>query len=138
MSEVSSGRVSFLTTDGAVCSSFSFSRSSLAFSDSASEDHIGSFTVRINTTSATIITAATEIRYTEKSVFPTSFVLNTIPSPRTSIPPAVPIRLIIALPLERSGFTVTSGINATAGERNVAIERRHARRRRMNHTRDPE
>ena len=49
-------------------------------------------------------------------------VLNTIPSTRTKIPPAVPIRLIIALPLERRGLTVTSGISATAGERKIAIE----------------
>ena len=31
--------------------------------------------------------------------------------------PAAPIRLIIAFPLDLSGFTVTSGISATAGER---------------------
>ena len=34
-----------------------------------------------------------------------------------SMPPAAPIRLIIALPLERRGLGVRSGISATAGER---------------------
>ena len=38
------------------------------------------------------------------------------------MPPAVPIRLITAFAFERKGFIVTSGINATAGERNEAIE----------------
>ena len=44
-----------------------------------------------------------------------------MPSTSTNIPPAVPIRFIIALPCERSGLTVTSGISATAGDRNVAM-----------------
>ena len=38
------------------------------------------------------------------------------------MPPALPIRLITALPLLRRGLRVTSGISATAGERKVAME----------------
>lgn len=38
-----------------------------------------------------------------------------------SMPPTAPIRFMMALPLLRSGFGVTSGISATAGERYVAI-----------------
>ena len=37
------------------------------------------------------------------------------------MPPKEPIRLMTALALLRSGFGVTSGISATAGERNVAM-----------------
>ena len=48
-------------------------------------------------------------------------VANTIPRIKTMIPPAVPIRLMTALALERRGFTVTSGMRATAGERKVAM-----------------
>ena len=48
-------------------------------------------------------------------------VANTMPSPRMMMPPAVPMRLMTAFALERSGLIVTSGISATAGERNVAI-----------------
>ena len=44
-----------------------------------------------------------------------------MPSASTMIPPAVPVRLMIAFALERKGLTVTSGISATAGERKVAI-----------------
>ena len=47
-----------------------------------------------------------------------------MPSASTRMPPALPIRLMTALALERSGFSVTSGISATAGERNVAMETR--------------
>ena len=38
------------------------------------------------------------------------------------MPPALPIRLMMALALERRGFRVTSGIRATAGVRKVAME----------------
>ena len=44
-----------------------------------------------------------------------------MPSTSTKKPPAVPIRLMMALALERRGFRVTSGIRATAGERKVAM-----------------
>ena len=44
-----------------------------------------------------------------------------MPSTSTKMPPAVPIRLMIAFALDRSGLMVTSGISATAGLRNVAI-----------------
>ncbi len=37
------------------------------------------------------------------------------------MPPTAPIRLMMALPLERKGFGVTSGIRATAGERYVPM-----------------
>ena len=37
------------------------------------------------------------------------------------MPPTAPIRLMIAFARERSGFGVTSGISATAGERYVPI-----------------
>ena len=37
------------------------------------------------------------------------------------MPPTAPIRLMIALPRERRGFGVTSGISATAGLRYVPI-----------------
>ena len=59
-------------------------------------------------------------------------VLNTIPSTSTRIPPAVPIRLITALALLRRGFTVTSGIKATAGERKVAMAMSTTHSTRMN------
>ena len=36
--------------------------------------------------------------------------------------PTAPIRLMIAFPLERSGFGVTSGISDTAGERKIPID----------------
>ena len=55
-------------------------------------------------------------------------VAKTIPKTSTIMPPAVPVRLIIALAFERSGFTVTSGIRATAGERKIAIEIKTTRR----------
>ena len=38
-------------------------------------------------------------------------------------PPTDPRRFIIALPFERRGFGVISGISETAGERKVLIER---------------
>ena len=44
-----------------------------------------------------------------------------MPSTSTQMPPSVPIRLMMAFALERRGFTVTSGISATAGERNTDI-----------------
>ena len=54
----------------------------------------------------------------------TDAVANTIPSASTIMPPALPIRLMTALALERRGFRVTSGIRATAGERKVAMDTR--------------
>ena len=51
----------------------------------------------------------------------TDAVANTMPSTSTRMPPAEPIRLMTALALLRRGFTVTSGISATAGDRNVAM-----------------
>ena len=54
-------------------------------------------------------------------------VAKIIPRTRTIIPPAVPIKLIIAFALERSGFTVTSGMSATAGLLNIAIDKRRAK-----------
>ena len=48
------------------------------------------------------------------------------------IPPTAPIRLIMAFAFERSGFTVTSGISATAGERKVDMETRVMRSAAMN------
>ena len=47
-----------------------------------------------------------------------------MPSTRMMIPPAVPIRLMTALALLRSGLMVTSGISATAGLRKVAMATR--------------
>ena len=40
------------------------------------------------------------------------------------MPPARPIRLRTALAFDRRGLGVTSGISATAGERNVAMDSR--------------
>ena len=45
-----------------------------------------------------------------------------MPSASTSMPPAEPIRLMMALAFERRGFMVTSGIRATAGERNTDMD----------------
>ena len=47
-----------------------------------------------------------------------------MPSTSTRIPPAEPMRLMTALALERRGFKVTSGISATAGERNTDMDTR--------------
>ncbi len=52
----------------------------------------------------------------------TALVAKTMPRTSTRMPPALPIRLITALAFERRGLIVTSGISATAGERNVAME----------------
>ena len=51
----------------------------------------------------------------------TDAVANTMPSASTIMPPALPIRLMTALALDRRGLGVTSGISATAGDRNVAM-----------------
>ena len=59
-------------------------------------------------------------------------VLNIIPIARTIMPPAAPIRFIMALALLLRGFIVTSGISATAGDRNVAIDTSVIRRTAMN------
>ena len=56
------------------------------------------------------------------SEFFTALVANTMPRISTRMPPAEPMRLMTAFALLRSGFMVTSGMSATAGERNVAIE----------------
>ena len=64
----------------------------------------------------------------------TEAVANTMPSTRTNMPPAEPIRLMMALALLRRGFTVTSGISATAGERKVAILTRTTSSRMMKNT----
>ena len=53
---------------------------------------------------------------------------NTAPRPRTMMAPAVPVRLMTAFALERKGFTVTSGMSATAGERKVAMVMSRTRR----------
>ena len=57
-----------------------------------------------------------------------------MPSPSTITPPAAPIRLMTAFALERSGLIVTSGISATAGERNVPIATNSNRRMQINAT----
>ena len=51
----------------------------------------------------------------------TEAVAKTMPRARTNMPPAEPMRFMMALALLRRGFTVTSGIRATAGERKVAM-----------------
>ena len=51
----------------------------------------------------------------------TDAVANTMPSASTMMPPALPIRLMTALALDRRGLGVTSGISATAGDRKVAM-----------------
>lgn len=53
---------------------------------------------------------------------------------RYRMPPTAPIRLMIALPFERSGFGVTSGISATAGDRYVPIAMRSKPSTMMNET----
>ena len=40
------------------------------------------------------------------------------------MPPAEPMRLMTAFAFERRGLSVTSGMSATAGERNTAIDTR--------------
>ena len=45
------------------------------------------------------------------------------------MPPALPIKLMTAFALERSGLIVTSGIRATAGLRKVDIATRMIRSR---------
>ena len=57
-----------------------------------------------------------------------------MPSTSTRIPPAEPMRLMTALALERRGFKVTSGISATAGERNTAMDTRITNSRAMKNT----
>ena len=57
-----------------------------------------------------------EVEYLVEGAF-TAEVANTMPSTKTRMPPAVPIRLITAFALERKGLMVTSGISATAGLR---------------------
>ena len=56
--------------------------------------------------------------------FFTAPVANTEPNMSTRMPPAVPMRLMMALALDRRGFMVTSGISATAGDRKVAMAMR--------------
>ena len=93
---------------------------------SISAFHCGSFTVSMNTASAASIiplTTAKKPKYGRNVFFIALFAkANPIPSTSTVIPPTVPMRLIIALALERSGFTVTSGMSATAGERKIDID----------------
>ena len=72
--------------------------------------------------------AATAMIYQVYFIYGCPEVLNTLPRTSTRIPPTVPTRFMIAFALERRGFTVTSGISATAGERNVAIAIRTIRR----------
>ena len=59
---------------------------------------------------------------------------NTIPNAKTRIPPALPIRLMMALPFERRGFIVTSGISATAGERKMDMDTSTTSKRTMKNT----
>ena len=51
----------------------------------------------------------------------TELVAKAMPMASTRMPPAVPMRLMTAFALLRSGLMVTSGMSATAGERNVAM-----------------
>ena len=55
------------------------------------------------------------------SAFLTLPVAKAMPSARMMMPPAVPMRLMTAFALLRRGLMVTSGMSATAGERNVAM-----------------
>ena len=51
----------------------------------------------------------------------TELVAKPMPMASTRMPPPVPMRLMTAFALLRSGLMVTSGMSATAGERNVAM-----------------
>ena len=73
--------------------------------------------------SAASMMPAITVKYSVYGIreFFTLLVAKTMPSASTRMPPAEPMRLMIALALERSGFIVTSGMSATAGDRKVAM-----------------
>ena len=124
--ERSSGRESFLFSP--VFSSAFSTSPRRTVSSSISAAHFLSLTVKMKISRPTSMIAATAMIYTVYFIYGCPEVLKTLPRTSTRIPPTVPTRFMIAFALERKGFTVTSGISATAGERKVAIATRTTRR----------